>query len=245
MDKKIEEYLQQVQAQLKRLPERLQTEEIEEVRQHLMALIAKSQEEGCSEAEAIQMGLSQFGKARQFGKALYRAAAGPAPRLQRNLAVAAACGACFVGIYWPLMMQFHGRFILPADAPRAAPPTILIEGAISGAMAGLLSCYFYFRETGGFAGTSPLHQIVRILRKSAYGFGYGAVAGCSLALCRLSTSIPFIGHGIKPAEMLRIVPLAIAAYAMAGGIISGLIYAVTAAITDYKDREFSGEAQNA
>lgn len=69
----LETYLQQVKAHLKLLTVEAQAEELQEIRQHLQALVTAGMERGESEADAVAAALQQFGEPRKVGHALQQA----------------------------------------------------------------------------------------------------------------------------------------------------------------------------
>lgn len=70
MQSRLEQYLDQVEQELKALPSWEREEWREEARQHLGALVEAHEELGSSREEALQAALAQFGPARSLGRAL-------------------------------------------------------------------------------------------------------------------------------------------------------------------------------
>lgn len=221
MHKQIEDYLQQVKAQLTALTEDQQREEIEETRQHLYALVANLQEKGLPDREVVSDALSQFGNAKAVGRSLNRAAL-PKPSFMKKVINGAAAGACLIGIYWPVVMQFYGRFIYPAGYPLSASLDLLTKGAIAGSMAGLVN---YYCSSRGADNSRPL-------RKSAYGFLYGAIGGIVFAMCHFSSAIASMAtHNVPLAQICLGFGAAAGLYAAMGGCVFGALFAIEAAVS--------------
>ncbi len=78
----LDHYLETMEGRLKRLTPAQRQEEIQEVRQHLEALVAGHRVAGLSEDEAIEAAIRQFGHAEQVGQELSQA-----PRQKRMRSV--------------------------------------------------------------------------------------------------------------------------------------------------------------
>ena len=73
MHEPLEAYLKQVKAQLKSLPRGARENEINEIRLHLQAIINESVKRGASEADAVNLALTQFGDSQEVGRDLKNA----------------------------------------------------------------------------------------------------------------------------------------------------------------------------
>ena len=66
----LERYVETIASQLKSLPPAQRDEEVQEIRQHLDALVAGHCGAGLSEDEAVKLAIRQFGHAKQVGEEL-------------------------------------------------------------------------------------------------------------------------------------------------------------------------------
>jgi hypothetical protein len=123
----VEEYLSEVGQAMKRLPKETQQQEIEEVRQHLLALIEADQQMGISEEEATAAALRQFGAATQVGQAIRQAR-----QQERGTALGAA--ALLIGVYAASVLFQIGWGVLQVDpyyshfVPKNVPGLLNILG---------------------------------------------------------------------------------------------------------------------
>ncbi|MBA3468505.1 MAG: hypothetical protein H0T53_02560 [Herpetosiphonaceae bacterium] len=107
----IDQYIKTVSARLKRLTPAQRAEEIQEIRQHLEALIAGYVAQGRSEDEATGAAIRQFGRAEQIGRELGGAWALRQVRRLWPYAVA----------YVSLVLLIFGFFALANDQPSDFP----------------------------------------------------------------------------------------------------------------------------
>lgn len=70
---RLDQYIETIENRLKSLPPVRRQEEIQEVRQHLEALVAGHRIAGLSEDEAMETAIRQFGHAEQVGQELSKA----------------------------------------------------------------------------------------------------------------------------------------------------------------------------
>lgn len=72
MNKRLDKYLQNLDHELRLLPEDRREEELREIRQHLEAIVARLMDGGISEEEAVEAATAQFGEARAVGHDLVK-----------------------------------------------------------------------------------------------------------------------------------------------------------------------------
>lgn len=72
MHSPLEQYIETVETRLRALPPEQRNNEVEEIRQHLESMVAAHVELGYGEQEAVELSLTQFGKAERVGKDLNR-----------------------------------------------------------------------------------------------------------------------------------------------------------------------------
>lgn len=73
MHPQLHNYLERVKSQLRSLPQGKQDEEVQELHQHLLAIVESQKESGISEDEAVAAALRQFGPPRCVGRSLRKA----------------------------------------------------------------------------------------------------------------------------------------------------------------------------
>jgi hypothetical protein len=66
----LEDYLEEIAAQLGSLPKPRRDDEIKEVRAHLACAIAANEELGASESDAVQMAMMEFGRAKSVAESI-------------------------------------------------------------------------------------------------------------------------------------------------------------------------------
>jgi uncharacterized membrane protein len=76
----LDHYLETIEGRLKNLPPARRQEEMQEIRQHLEALVAGHRIAGLSKEEAVAAAIRQFGHAEQVGQALSQASQQPRMR---------------------------------------------------------------------------------------------------------------------------------------------------------------------
>ena len=69
---RLEQYLMTIAARMKTAPAKQRDEEVEEMRQHLEALVAGHIAQGRGEDAAVEAAIRQFGRAEQVGRGLER-----------------------------------------------------------------------------------------------------------------------------------------------------------------------------
>ena len=136
MHSPLEQYLEEVTTHLHILPAAQRTDEVEEIRQHVEALVAARQELGHSREEAISQTLTQFGRAQTVGRQLARAYKRRFPSTRRSLALASVCAliSCF-GVNLlvsELFTRLGPAWVSPmyADSLPAHPATWLLSALI-------------------------------------------------------------------------------------------------------------------
>jgi hypothetical protein len=73
MHKQLEAYLNTFATRLGKLPGAQREDELREIRQHLELLISSHREQGKSEEAAVELAISQFGRAEKIGRELGQA----------------------------------------------------------------------------------------------------------------------------------------------------------------------------
>ena len=97
MNKKLDNYLQKLDYELRLLPAERRGEELREIRQHLEAIVARLMEGGISEEEATEAATSQFGRAREVGQELVKVV--PMTESPVRLLAASVCAiACYLSL---------------------------------------------------------------------------------------------------------------------------------------------------
>lgn len=112
MHPQIENYLEQVESQLKGLTFRQHTEELRELELHLQALVEEGQERGLNESEAIQAALKQFGPGRKVGRALNKAVVSTSPP---HLSRAFAAISVIMMVHAVLIVMLWGVLLVPTN----------------------------------------------------------------------------------------------------------------------------------
>ncbi len=136
MHSPLEQYLEEVHSHLRVLPDLQRMEEVEEIRQHVEALVAARQELGHSEEEAIAQTLMQFCRARTIGGQLTKAYKRRFPSARRSLALASMCalinflGLCFLAIWSFAKLGPGWGSPMYADCFLAHPITWLLSALI-------------------------------------------------------------------------------------------------------------------
>jgi len=69
---RLERYLSTIASRLRTVPAEQRDEQVEEMRQHLEALVAGHVALGCGEDDAVEAAIRQFGRAEQVGRGLNR-----------------------------------------------------------------------------------------------------------------------------------------------------------------------------
>ena len=184
MYNRLEPYLAQVEARLKHLPGERRAEEIQEMRQHMEALVTAHQELGLSEEEAIVATLRQFGSARTVSRELSHALQRAEKPLPGSLGIAMLCQ--MAGMWGGAYGLFHLLFVVQTDGlhPRffANNSAVLIGWTI------LLGWSFLCLGSGLMTGlASPRKALTGI----ALAYGITILASfCSLVASRHPHSVP-------------------------------------------------------
>ncbi len=104
---RLEQYLMTIAAGMKTAPAKQRDEEVEEMRQHLEALVARHIAQGRGEDAAVEAAIRQFGRAEQVGRGLERT-------WQRSLWAPAL-------IYLVSTLLIFGFFATASDKPTDFP----------------------------------------------------------------------------------------------------------------------------
>ena len=161
MPSRLEAYLEQVAAQLSALPTKRRTEELREMRQHLLNAVTVNQELGQSEEDAATNAVLQFGEPEDLGENLVWAWRREEKKLNKHSFRVAAASTLTTLFFIPLLavaLPFGPWFLTSAGV--SSP---LIAGAVCGG----------FFSKRGLAGTTlGMTLYYYIFGASIFAYGY-------------------------------------------------------------------------
>ena len=124
MNKRLDNYLQKLDHELKLLPEERRMEELREIRQHLEAIVTRLMEGGLSEEEAVEAATSQFGAAREVGHELVKVV--PMTESPVRLLAASVCAVtCYLSLNVLILLLWIQPGLLDDLIPALKPNGVL------------------------------------------------------------------------------------------------------------------------